>query len=147
MARLSTNGIAELCADFTGLGDSAGELIEKMLNAEAAIVQEAQKKTAKSMGVYDESGRNIGGHMADSITVGSRVYKSADGAVQYVYPKGSRRRKNSKSSNAEIAFVNEFGKQGQPPRPFIRTANEASAGNAVEAAAEVYDNFLRSKNL
>ena len=147
MARLSTNGIAELCADLTGLGDSAGELLKEMLNAEAGIVQEAQRKTAKSMGVYDESGRNIGGHMADSITVGNRVYKSADGAVQYVYPKGSRRRKNSTSSNAEIAFINEFGKQGQPPRPFIRTANEASAEKAVEAAEKVSDNFLRTKNL
>lgn len=147
MARLSTNGIAELCADLTGLGDSAGKLLEEMLNAEAVIVQEAQRKTAKSMGVYDESGRNIGGHMADSITMSGRVYKSADGAVQYVYPKGSRRRKNVTSSNAEIAFVNEFGKQGQPPRPFIRTANEASADMAVEAAAQVYDNFLSSKNL
>lgn len=147
MTRLSTNGIAELCMDLTGLGDSTGVLLEKMLNAEAVVVQEAQKKTAKSMGVYDESGRDIGGHMADSITVGNRVYKSADGAVQYVYPKGSRRRKNSTASNAEIAFINEFGKQGQPPRPFIRTANEASAEKAVEAAEKVYDNFLRTKNL
>lgn len=147
MARLSTNGIAELCADFTGVGDLAGELIKDMLNAEAVVVQEAQKKTAKSMGVYDESGRNIGGHMADSITVGSRTYKSTDGAVQYVYPKGSRRRRKSTSSNAEIAFINEFGKRGQPPRPFIRTANEASAEKAVEAAEKVYDNFLKSKNL
>lgn len=147
MARLSTNGIADLRVDLTGLAEDAGDMIEEMLNAEAVIVQEAQRKTAKSMGVYDESGRNIGGHMADSITVSGRVYKSADGAVQYVYPKGSRRRKNSTSSNAEIAFVNEFGKQGQPPRPFIRTANEASADNAVEAAAQVYDNFLSSKNL
>lgn len=133
--------------DLTGLGDSTGVLLEKMLNAEAVVVQEAQKKTAKSMGVYDESGRNIGGHMADSITVGNRVYKSADGAVQYVYPKGSRRRKNSTASNAEIAFINEFGKQGQPPRPFIRTANEASAEKAVEAAEKVHDDFLKSKNL
>lgn len=147
MARLSTNGIAELCADLTGLGEAAGDLLEEMLNAEAMVVQEAQKKTAKSMGVYDESGRNIGGHMADSITVSKRTYKSADGAVQYVYPKGSRSRGNSTSSNSEIAFINEFGKQRQPPRPFIRTANEASADKAVEAAEKVYDNFLKSKNL
>lgn len=147
MARLSTNGIAELSVDLAGFGESAGKMIEAMLNAEAEIVKEAQKKTARSMGVYDESGRNIGGHMADSITVGSRVYKSADGAVQYVYPKGSRRRKNTNSSNAEIAFINEFGKNGQPPRPFIRTANESSAEKAVEAAEKVHDNFLKQKNL
>lgn len=101
---------------------------------------------AKSMGVYDSSGRNVGGHVADSIKV-SKTYKSADGAVQYVYPKGSRRRNNTTSSNSEIAFINEFGKQGQAPRPFIRTANETSVPAAVEAAEKVYDNFLKTKNL
>lgn len=146
MARLETNGIADLCLDLMELGDSAGKLMEEMLEAEAKVVQEAQQKTARSMGVYDSSGRNVGGHVADSITV-SKTYKSADGAVQYVYPKGSRRRKNTTSSNSEIAFINEFGKQGQTPRPFIRTANETSAPAAVEATEKVYDNFLKSKNL
>lgn len=146
MARLETNGIADLCLDLMELGDSAGELMEDMLEAEAKVVQEAQQKTARSMGVYDSSGRNVGGHVADSITV-SKTYKSVDGAAKYVHPKGSRRRKNTTSSNSEIAFINEFGKQGQTPRPFIRTANETSAPAAVEAAEKVYDNFLKSKNL
>lgn len=147
MPRLSTNGMAELIVDLAAVHEETGEMIKEMLDAEAKIVLDAQKKMAKSMGVYDTSGRNIGGHMADSITVGSRVYKSADGAVQYVYPKGRRRRKNTSSSNSEIAFINEFGKHGQPPRPFIRTANEASADAAVAAAEKVHDKFLKSKNL
>ncbi len=147
MARLSTNGIAEICLDLEELDDSTDELMKEMLVAEAEVVQEAQKKTAKSMGVYDSSGRNVGGHVADSITVSKKTRKNADGMVQYVYPKGSRHRKNTTSSNSEIAFINEFGKKGQPPRPFIRTANEASAQAAVEAAEKVYDKFLKSKNL
>ena len=39
------------------------------------------------------------------------------------------------------------GKAGQPGRPFINTANEKKADSAVDAAAGVYDRFLKSKNL
>ncbi len=49
MARLETNGIADLCLDLMELGDSAGELMEDMLEAEAKVVQEALSKS-KSIG-------------------------------------------------------------------------------------------------
>lgn len=62
----------------------------------------------------------------------------------YVYPQGTNERGNR---NAEVAFINEFGKHGQPARPFIKTANEEAADTAVEAAAKVYDKYLKSKNL
>ena len=64
-----------------------------------------------------------------------------------VYPQGSRKRGNTTTSNSEIAFINEFGKHGQPPRPFIQTANEKYADRAVDAAFDVYDEYLRSRNL
>lgn len=71
--------------------------------------------------------------------------KGASRAI-YVSPKGTRSDGN-KRRNAEVAFVNEYGKAGQPARPFINTANEKSADAAVEAAAGVYDKYLKSKNL
>lgn len=55
--------------------------------------------------------------------------------------------------NAEVAFINEFGKsgkhgkKGQPARPFIRTANEAAEERATEAEEKVYNDFLNGKNL
>ena len=52
----------------------------------------------------------------------------------------------NKRRAAEVAFVDEFGKQGQPARPFIQTANEKAADPAIDAAARVYDDFLKSKN-
>lgn len=39
------------------------------------------------------------------------------------------------------------GQKGQPARPFINTANARKGDEAVKAAAEVYDDFLKSKNL
>ena len=70
--------------------------------------------------------------------------------VIYVTPTGTRLRgkENPKRvRNAEIAFVNEFGRKDQKARPFIRTANEASAEATTRAGLEVYDRWLKSKNL
>lgn len=69
-----------------------------------------------------------------------------NGRAIYVYPKGTRKHGNKRRA-AEVAFVNEFGKAGQPARPFIQTANEKAADAATDAAARVYDSFLKSKNL
>lgn len=49
--------------------------------------------------------------------------------------------------NAEILFVNEYGKRGQKARPAIRDANEACAEQMVSAQMAVYDKHLRSKDL
>ena len=49
--------------------------------------------------------------------------------------------------NAEIAFINEYGKRGVPARNFIRKANEQSAAASTQAAAAVYDKYLQSKEL
>lgn len=62
----------------------------------------------------------------------------------YVTPQGVNDREER---NAAVAFINEYGKRNQAPRPFIATANEAAATPAVEAAAEIYDAFLQSKGL
>lgn len=73
MARLEVNDIAGLIADFDALGNDMDEVVEQMLTAEAQIVQAAQTKTARSMGVYDDSGRNVGSHVADSIQRGRPI--------------------------------------------------------------------------
>ena len=49
--------------------------------------------------------------------------------------------------NAEILFVNEYGKKRQKARPAVRDANEASAEATVTAQLAVYDKYLRSKDL
>ena len=76
--------------------------------------------------------------------------KLLDGQEISVYPQGSRTRgryKKSTTRNAEIAFVNEYGKRGQKARPFIRDANAESESKMEKAAFRIYDNYLKSKNL
>ena len=111
-----------------------------MLEAEARVVEEAQIYYSKTMldGPYST------GQTAASIRRG-KMKRNKDGMRQvYITPQGTN---DNGERNAAVAFINEYGKRGQPARPFIATANEAAATAAAEAAAEIYDEFLRSKNL
>ena len=129
-----------LIDDMTALMELPDETVLEMLTAEAEVVAAAQQSEAQSMGVYAT------GKTAGSISYDKKLKVKGASRAIYVSPKGTRSDGN-KRRNAEVAFVNEYGKAGQPARPFINTANEKSADAAVEAAAGVYDKYLKSKNL
>ena len=137
MGKLTVNGFDALSDDLAALAALPDSVIEAILNAEADVIVPAQQDTAKSMGVY-ESGMTAG-----SIKKG-KVKKTAAGKSITVSPQGTNARGDR---NAEVAFINEYGKKGQPARPFIRTANERAESKAVEAGEKVYTDFLDSKNL
>lgn len=138
MARLSFSGLDDLMLSLQDVADIPDDVAKEMLEAEAAVVEEAQIAYGVSMGVYDT------GDTLRSIHRG-KMKRGKDGErLLYVTPQG---RNDRGERNATVAFVNEYGKRGQPARPFIATANEAAADPATEAAAEVYDQWLKSKNL
>ena len=60
---------------------------------------------------------------------------------------GRRKRGGKYTTNAEIAFLNEYGTRTINARHFIMIANDKSEKKATEAALEVYDRFLKSKDL
>lgn len=140
MAELSTSGLEELLSDMAAIAELPDETVLEMLTAEAEVIAPAQAAEARAMGVVDK------GVTAGSITFDKKLKKTKDGKAIYVYPKGTRS-DGSRRRVAEVAFINEFGKEGQPARPFINTANERKGDEAAQAAAQVYDNFLKSKNL
>ena len=141
MANLSTSGLEELIGGFDAIAEIPDEVVLEMLVAEAEVIAPAQEAEARAM----LSGEYSTGETAQSISYDKKLKKTADGRAIYVYPKGTRRHGNKRRA-AEVAFVDEFGKHGQPARPFIQTANEKAADRAIDAAARVYDDFLKSKN-
>jgi HK97 gp10 family phage protein len=142
MAFFEVDGLADLIEDFEDIASLPEDVIDDMLNAEADVVAKTQKRTAESM----LHGKYYTGDLAKSIKK-SKVMKNSDGASIRIQFIGTRKRGEAVSTNAEVAFVNEFGKRGQSPRPFIKTANDECAGEAVEKATEIHDAFLKSKNL
>ena len=142
MAKFSTVGLEDLERDFAAVAEMPDSVILEMLTAEAEVIAEAQAAEARAM----LSGPYSTGTTAGGVTFDRKLTKTADGKAVYVAIKGTRSDGNRRRV-AEVAFVNEFGKKRQPARPFIRVANERAADGAVEAAARVYDGFLKSKNL
>ncbi len=138
MAIFSTNGLDEYAFNLAELSQIPDSVIEEMLMAEAEVIKKGQEQTARSMlqGPYNRGG------VVSAIRAGEPK-RSGLRKVVYVTFKGMQH----STRLAEIAFINEFGKKNQPARPFIREATEKNADAAVDAAAQVYDKYLKSKDL
>lgn len=143
MAEFSCNGLDDLVLSLQEIAEIPAEVQEEMLQAGADVVAQAQREKVKAYGIYDGSSPK---HVADTIKPGKVKLKKGQRVI-YVSPTGSRRRGKSVTRNAEILFVNEYGKRGQKARPAIRDANEACAKQMVNAQMTVYDKHLRSKDL
>ena len=121
--------------EFSGV-DS---VTDGILNAEADVIMTAQKRVMAQMlkGPYST------GDTARSIKKG-KIKKGKDGKSISISPQGRNRRGER---HAAVAFINEYGKRGQPARPAIRTANAEAESAAIEAGEKVYHAYLDSKKL
>lgn len=130
MAVFATTGLDEYAFPFTQLAGILPEVIDAMCEAEAEIIKKAQSETARSMlqGPYYKGGVAAGARSGQK-------KRFANGTSMYVTFGGTQHGNRI----AEIAFINEYGKKGQPARQFIRTANEKYADKAVEAARKILD--------
>lgn len=134
MAKLDVSGFDELELTLEEMASLPESVLDEMLDAQAAVIVTAQKAKGAAYGVR-RTGMTLG-----SIKAG-RPKRIRDGKSISIYPQGVNKDGNR---NAEVAFINEYGKRGQPARPFIRDANESAAGAAVSAAEQIYDNWLKS---
>jgi HK97 gp10 family phage protein len=131
MASFTQYGLEDLIQSFERLANIPDEVIDGMLNAGADVIAEKQKQVGRRMGVHKT------GVTLESIVKSPKTGKAVAGRYIDIYPKGVNADGNR---NAEVAFINEFGKRGQLARPFMQTANEEAAQEATDAAAKVlYD--------
>lgn len=123
MATITVEGFDELGRMFDKLGEIPFDVLSEALDGMAEEAERAVNSTGESYGIRDPDS-NV--HILDKITH-SKPKQTEDGGYSYVRFSGTRTRGKTKTRNAEIAFVNEYGKQGQPARPFIRLAAEQYA--------------------
>lgn len=140
MATFGFKGLDELTLSLQEIAEIPEDIQDAMLNAQADVVVPAQQQKARDYKVQDT------GLMIRSIKKG-KVKTQKGARVLYITPMGSRVRGKTKTTNAEIAFVNEFGSRHQKARPFMKDANESCAEETTQAAFRVYDEWLQSKNL
>lgn len=133
MASFSVSGMGELEKMFDSLAELPESVIKEMLDAQADIVTREQKRSARSM----LQGPLNQGAVANSIRKG-RFKRSSDGGSINIEFEGTQHGNRL----TEIAFINEFGKRGQPARPFIQTANESCADETTQAAQDVFNKWV-----
>ena len=139
MGVVTTVGLDDLLTDLGELAKLPDSVTDDILNAEADVIVAAQQaQTAKIW-----TGPYATGTTAKSIKKGKVKKTGLDKSIT-VAPTGTNKRG---TRNAEVAFVNEYGKKGQPGRPAIRIANEQKEKEAVEAGEKVYYAYLDGKNL
>lgn len=141
MAEFKAIGLDELSLSLQEIAEIPEDIQDEMLQAQGDIVARAQRESAQRYGIQRT------GTMIRSIKPG-RVKRDKHGnRVLYVTPVGSRVRGGKKTTNAEIAFLNEYGTRRQRARPFMRDANERSAEAATQAAADIYYRWQDSRGL
>lgn len=133
MAKLELNGYQELLDAFARLGDVPGDVLDKTLTAMEKVAADKIKASGESFGIRDPESSV---HVLDKIKV-NKPKKTDSGGYADVTFSGSRTRSGKSTRNAEIAFVNEYGKRSQQARPFVGQAIEQSADAIANAGAEV----------
>lgn len=138
LAEFGVSGLDDLILSLQDVAQLPEDVQDEMLNAQADVVLRAQQ--AEAQAIKDT------GQTARSLKKGKPKTKKGVRSISITFS-GSRKRGNTVTRNAEIAFINEYGKHGVPARNFIRKANDQSAVASTQAAAAVYDKYLQSKEL
>lgn len=135
MATLSFDGFSALELSLEQLAAIPPDVKSEMLNDAIDVIVDAQKAKAEEYGIADT------GLMIESIKKGKPNLTEGGFSIACT-PEGTRTRGRTKTRNAEIAYINEYGKAGMPARQFMRDANAEAEELAVETAEKKYHNWL-----
>lgn len=141
MASFSVSGMDELQAAFGRIENIPWEVTEEALGKMADTAAQKVKAQGEAMGVRDAESAE---HILDRIRP-AKAKKDDSGGHQDITFSGSRTRNGIRTRNAEIAFIQEYGKRGQQARPFIGTAMAANDETIADSGAEVIGDWIEKE--
>lgn len=141
MATLEINGMDDLNAAFGRIGSWPDSVKRDALGAMASIAMREIKRTGESMGVRDPDSDV---HILDNLAL-AKAKLSTSGGTQDVTFRGTRTRGDTKTRNAEIAFINEYGTRDQPARPFIGRTMAQNDEQIADAGGDVLLDWIETE--
>ena len=141
MPDINLNGLDYLLKAFDNLASIDTDVKVEALDAMARAAAEKIKESGQNMGVRDDESST---HILDVLKI-KEPKLTKDGGHADITFAGSRRRGKTSTRNAEIAFVNEYGKHGQTARPFIRTAMAENEDKIIKAGAEIIGAWIEKE--
>lgn len=141
MARLEIEGFDELNAAFSRIADIPESVTGRALDAMAAVALPAIRRSGESLDVRDPDSAV---HILDTLTTNKPKFNKSGGYEDITFS-GTRLRGKTRTRNAEIAFINEYGKRGQPARPFIGRAMNETEKKIADAGGEVLGDWIENE--
>ena len=141
MASLELTGFDGLEDAFRRISEIPFDVTAEALDAMAEVAAEKIRSTGESMGVRDPESDV---HILDKIKP-RKPKKTEYGGYEMISFTGSRTRGKTRTRNAEIAFINEYGKRGQPARQFIGTAMNRGADQIQDQAEKVIGDWIEKE--
>jgi HK97 gp10 family phage protein len=123
------------------LGNKTDEIIPRVLDAGGKVMQKKIKSNlTASIGVGTKRPSRSTGELAQALGVSpALIDKKGDYNIKIGF---SEPRKDG-DSNAKIANILEYGKSGQPPKPFLRPARSSGRKPCIEAMKAKLDEELK----
>lgn len=135
MAKCTYTLPEDLLKKLSTLGSRMDEISAVVLEAGGEVVLDKVKSNLKSVLSGDSSGELVSSLGLSSVRVG----KDGNSNIKVGF---SEPRKDGKS-NAMIANIIEYGKHGQPARPFLKPAKSASKKQCIETMTKKLEEEIK----
>jgi len=124
------------------LNEKTDEILPKVLEAGAEVVETKVRSNLQSViGSGTKEPSHSTGQLLSALGT-SPAMQDRDG--NFNVKVGFAEPRSDGDSNAKIASVLEYGKSGQPPKPFLKPAKSASKNAAISAMKEKLEQEVES---
>lgn len=138
MASLELQGFESLEDAFRRISEIPFSVTSDALDGMAEVAAGKIRDQGERMGVRDPESDE---HILDRIKTG-KPKQTDSGGYETITFSGSRTRGKSRTRNAEIAFVNEYGKRGQAARPFVGLAMTQNEDAILQPAEKTIGDWI-----
>ena len=136
MAKIEMKMPEEFLLKLSRLGNKTDEIIPKVLEAGGEVVLSKAKSNLSSVvGHGTKTKSRSTGELEDSLGL-SPAKQKRDGSGWNIKI-GFAEPRSDGDSNAKIANILEYGKHGQPPKPFLKRTKSSSRKPCVEEMQRV----------
>ena len=129
MAKASFKMPEDFLLKISKLGDKTDEILPKVLKAGADVVEKKVRSNLQASIGKGSNSRSTGQLLSALGTSPPRQDKDGNFDVKI----GFSEPRSDGSSNTMVASVLEYGKSGQPPRPFLKPAKSSVKNECIEA--------------
>jgi HK97 gp10 family phage protein len=127
----------EFLMKLTKLGDKTDEIVSRVLEAGGEVVLDKAKANLKGViGSGTKEKSRSTGELVSSLGLSpTKLDRNGNFNVKV----GFNEPRDDGDSNAKIANIIEYGKSGQPPKPFLKPAKSASRKACIETMKSELD--------